>query len=152
MNVHKSADSTTGESHANKLQSHSDDVRNGFLIKPEERKWNWLRARAVLLPLITLALIAKAAATPAYPLKPSANGRYVVDSNNVPFLIIGDAPHSILANLNNADAATYLANRGMASTHFGLSFCATATPEEWARKALSTMDMMSMATILSRAH
>jgi hypothetical protein len=112
MNVHKSADSTTGESHANKLQSHSDDVRNGFLIKPDRRKWNWLRARAVLLPLITLALIAKAAATPAYPLKPSANGRYVVDSNNVPFLIIGDAPHSILANLNNADAATYLANRG----------------------------------------
>jgi hypothetical protein len=112
MNVHKSADSTTGESHANKLQSHSDDVRNGFLIEPDGRKWNWLRARAVLLPLITLALIAKAAATPAYPLKPSANGRYVVDSNNVPFLIIGDAPHSILANLNNADAATYLANRG----------------------------------------
>jgi hypothetical protein len=112
MNVHKSADSTTWESHANKLQSHSDDVRNGFLIEPDGRKWNWLRARAVLLPLITLALIAKAAATPAYPLKPSANGRYVVDSNNVPFLIIGDAPHSILANLNNADAATYLANRG----------------------------------------
>jgi len=50
-------------------------------------------------------------ATPAYPLKPSANGRYVVDRNNVPFLIIGDAPHSILANLNNADATTYLTNR-----------------------------------------
>ena len=62
--------------------------------------------------LISLALVAKAMATPAYPLRPSANGRYVVDSNNVPFLIIGDAPHSILANLNNADAATYLANRG----------------------------------------
>ena len=71
-----------------------------------------LRVRAVLLLLITLVLIAKAAATPAYPLKPSANGRYVVDSNNVPFLIIGDAPHSILANLNNADAATYLTDRG----------------------------------------
>jgi hypothetical protein len=51
-------------------------------------------------------------ATPAYPLKPNANGRYVVDRNNVPFLIIGDAPHSILANLNNADATTYLTNRG----------------------------------------
>jgi hypothetical protein len=51
-------------------------------------------------------------ATPAYPLKPSANGRYVVDRNNVPFLIIGDAPHSILANLNNADATTYLTDRG----------------------------------------
>ncbi len=80
--------------------------------KPDGRKWNWLRVRAVFLLLITLAFIAKAAATPGYPLKPSANGRHVVDSNNVPFLIIGDAPHSILANLNNADAATYLANRG----------------------------------------
>jgi hypothetical protein len=50
--------------------------------------------------------------TPAYPLKPSANGRYVVDRNNVPLLIIGDAPHSILANLNNANATTYLTNRG----------------------------------------
>ena len=57
--------------------------------------------QAVLPLLISLVLVAKAMATPAYPLKPSANGRYVVDSNNVPFLILGDAPHSILANLNN---------------------------------------------------
>jgi len=68
--------------------------------------------QAVIPLLISLTLVAKAMATPAYPLKPSANGRYVVDRNNVPFLIIGDAPHSILANLNNADATTYLTNRG----------------------------------------
>ena len=68
--------------------------------------------RAIFPLLISLALVAKAAATPAYPLHPSADGRYVVDSNNVPFLIIGDAPHSILANLNNADATTYLTDRG----------------------------------------
>ena len=36
----------------------------------------------------------------------------MVDSNNVPFLIIGDAPHSILAKLNNSDATTYLTDRG----------------------------------------
>jgi Protein of unknown function (DUF4038)/Concanavalin A-like lectin/glucanases superfamily/Putative collagen-binding domain of a collagenase len=47
-----------------------------------------------------------------YPLRASANGRYLVDSNNVPFLIIGDAPHSLITNLNSADAAVYLANRG----------------------------------------
>ena len=29
-----------------------------------------------------------------------------------PFLIIGDAPHSILAKLNNSDAVTYLTDRG----------------------------------------
>jgi hypothetical protein len=68
--------------------------------------------RAALLLLISLALVAKAMARPAYPLKPSANGRYLVNRNNVPFLIIGDAPHSILANLNDADAATYLTDRG----------------------------------------
>ena len=39
MNVHKSPD-CTGESHANKLESHLDDVRNDFLIKPDGRKWN----------------------------------------------------------------------------------------------------------------
>ena len=43
---------------------------------------------------------------------PSANGRYMVDASNAPFLIIGDAPHSILANLNNSDAVTYLTDRG----------------------------------------
>ena len=47
-----------------------------------------------------------------YPLRPSANGRYIVDASNAPFLIIGDAPHSILANLNNSDAVTYLTDRG----------------------------------------
>ena len=47
-----------------------------------------------------------------YPLRPSANGRYVVDASNAPFLIIGDAPHSILAKLNNSDAVTYLTDRG----------------------------------------
>jgi len=47
-----------------------------------------------------------------YPLRPSANGRYMLDASNAPFLIIGDAPHSILANLSNSDAATYLTNRG----------------------------------------
>src|SRR5437763_14933615 len=47
-----------------------------------------------------------------YPLHPSANGRYMLDASNAPFLIIGDAPHSILAKLNNSDVATYLTNRG----------------------------------------
>src|SRR5215831_20340437 len=87
-------------------------MSDGLLIKPEGRKRDWLALRAVFPLLISLALMAKAAATPAYPLHPSANGRYVVDSNSVPFLIIGDAPHSILANLNNADATTYLTDRG----------------------------------------
>src|SRR5215475_7614343 len=79
---------------------------------PNGRKWDWPPLRAIFPLLLSLALVAKAGATPAYPLHPSANGRYVVDSNNVPFLIIGDAPHSILAKLNNTDATTYLTDRG----------------------------------------
>ena len=49
----------------------------------------------------------------AYPLKPSANARCLVDQNNMPFLVIGDSPHSLIVNLNASDAATYLINRGI---------------------------------------
>jgi len=93
-------------------KSRLDGVSKDLLIKPDGRKWDRLTVWVIFSLLISLALVAKASATPAYPLRPSANGRYVVDSNNVPFLIIGDAPHSILAKLNNADADTYLADRG----------------------------------------
>jgi len=93
-------------------KNYLDAFSDGLLIKPDGRKRDWLALRAVFPLLISLALVAKAAATPAYPLHPSANGRYMVDSNNVPFLIIGDAPHSILAKLNNTNATTYLTDRG----------------------------------------
>jgi hypothetical protein len=52
-----------------------------------------------------------ARSTPTYPLKKSANGRFLVDRNNVPFLIAGDAPQSLMVNLSEADAETYFANR-----------------------------------------
>jgi Protein of unknown function (DUF4038)/Putative collagen-binding domain of a collagenase len=48
---------------------------------------------------------------PAYPLKKSANGRYLVDQNNVPYLIAGDAPQALMVNLSDADAEMYFANR-----------------------------------------
>src|SRR6266702_3674167 len=50
--------------------------------------------------------------SPLYPIKASANNRYLVDQNNRPFLIIGDAPHTLLVNLSDADARAYLFNRG----------------------------------------
>jgi hypothetical protein len=46
-----------------------------------------------------------------YPVTASANGRYLVDQSGNPFLIVGDAPHSLIANLSQNDAAIYLANR-----------------------------------------
>jgi hypothetical protein len=47
----------------------------------------------------------------AYPLKKSGNGRYLVDQKNVPFLIAGDSPQSLMVNLSEPDADMYFANR-----------------------------------------
>ena len=47
----------------------------------------------------------------AFPLKASPNGRYLVDQSNIPFLMVGDAPQTIIADISYADAQTYFANR-----------------------------------------
>jgi hypothetical protein len=52
-----------------------------------------------------------AAAKPAYPLKASANNRYLVDQDNVPFLMVGDSPQALIGSLSQAQAATFIANR-----------------------------------------
>jgi hypothetical protein len=46
-----------------------------------------------------------------FPLKAGANGRYLVDQNNVPFLMTGDSPQTIIGNLTVADATTFLTDR-----------------------------------------
>ena len=46
-----------------------------------------------------------------YPLKVSANGRYLVDQNNVPFLITGDSPQALIVNLTEAEADSFFADR-----------------------------------------
>lgn len=46
-----------------------------------------------------------------FPLKASANNRYLVDQNSTPFLLMGDSPHAMFTNLSLADAATYLQDR-----------------------------------------
>ena len=47
----------------------------------------------------------------AYPLKASANGRYLVDQNGHPFLMAGDAPQSLVVNVSESDADRYFADR-----------------------------------------
>jgi hypothetical protein len=47
----------------------------------------------------------------AYPLRMSANHRYFVDQNNVPFLVIGDSPQSLGTKLTPTDQTTYFADR-----------------------------------------
>ena len=61
----------------------------------------------VLLPL----LLSVAAPAADYPLKASADGRYLVDQDSTPFLMVGDSPHSLIVNLSDADAAAYILNR-----------------------------------------
>jgi uncharacterized repeat protein (TIGR01451 family) len=57
---------------------------------------------------------ASAAETPtgsAFPLKVSSNGRYLVDQNGVPFLMVGDSPQSAIGNLSLSEAQRYFADR-----------------------------------------
>src|SRR5580693_691884 len=54
---------------------------------------------------------ATSASGPVFPLKISANGRYLVDQKNVPFLIVGDSPQGLMGRLSEHDAETYLADR-----------------------------------------
>ena len=51
------------------------------------------------------------ATSPAYPLKVSANGRYLVDQNNMPFLIAGDVPQPMVGMISTTDAAGYFDDR-----------------------------------------
>src|SRR6516162_6292061 len=52
-----------------------------------------------------------AGAAPAYPLKVSANGRYLVDQKAAPFLITGDSPQALMVNLSEEEAEFFFANR-----------------------------------------
>ncbi len=72
---------------------------------------NFSAARALLSLVVCFGMMTNGLAAPAYPIKKSANGRYLSDRNNIPFLMVGDSPHSLIANLDESDAAAYLYNR-----------------------------------------
>jgi len=71
-----------------------------------------LRILAVLA-LTSLAMSPPLASggSPTYPLKRSANGRYLVDQNNAPVLIVGDSPQALMVNLATNEASVYFADR-----------------------------------------
>src|SRR5271166_1621464 len=46
-----------------------------------------------------------------YPVSVGPTGRYLVDQNNIPFLMVGDSPWPLIANLSESDAAVYFADR-----------------------------------------
>jgi len=47
----------------------------------------------------------------AYPLKVSLDKRYLVDQDNVPFLLMGDSPQALMVNLSEAEADMFFADR-----------------------------------------
>ena len=46
-----------------------------------------------------------------YPLKPSPNGRYLVDQSNAPVLLVGDSPQALMVNLTTNEAAMFFSDR-----------------------------------------
>ncbi len=88
-----------------------DGARHDFLITPDGRKRKSLLRQVAVLALISLAFVTPVLAGPTYPLMKSANGRYLVDQRNTPFLIIGDTAWSLMVNISEADAVIYFANR-----------------------------------------
>jgi hypothetical protein len=60
----------------------------------------------------TIPVTVSVSATPhAYPHEISANRRYLVDQNNIPFLIVGDDPQTMVTQLSTADAARFMEDR-----------------------------------------
>jgi hypothetical protein len=53
----------------------------------------------------------RASSLDGYPLRVGQTRRYLVDRRGRPFLIVGDAPQSLIVNASLRDAKTYLANR-----------------------------------------
>ncbi len=60
---------------------------------------------------LVLPTLSTAQATASFPLRLSANGRYLVDAGGAPFLIHGDAGWSLIVQLTNADTDFYLEDR-----------------------------------------
>jgi hypothetical protein len=48
---------------------------------------------------------------PAFPLKVAKSGRHLVDQSGTPFLIAGESPQALIANLSEKDAELFYANR-----------------------------------------
>src|SRR5262249_19157170 len=45
------------------------------------------------------------------PVKVGPTGRYLVDQRGVPFMILGDSPQTMIANVSESDAEDFLADR-----------------------------------------
>ena len=70
-----------------------------------------LRSAIIAAAVLMLSFGAAPIGATTFPLKVSANGRYLVDQNNVGFRVQGDSPWDVLVSLTASNVDTYLANR-----------------------------------------
>lgn len=70
-----------------------------------------IRLSLVIACLSVLTLAGTLAAAPAYPVKVGPTGRYLVDQNGAPFLIVGDSPQAMIGRVSESDAELFLARR-----------------------------------------
>jgi len=77
-----------------------------------------MKAQRLIFLAITIAASAAfanptsaAADRPVYPVKVSANGRYLVDRNNAPYLLTGDSTQGLTTNISTSDAEMFFADR-----------------------------------------
>lgn len=76
----------------------------------QARAWFLLPAMLIVCFVVTSGA-ASHAANVAYPLRKSANGRYLVDAQSVPFMVVGDSPQALMVNVSEAEADTFFADR-----------------------------------------
>src|ERR1700761_6893504 len=62
-------------------------------------------------PVNSEAPKAPAPVTPAFPVKVSANHRFLVDQNNAPFLIVGDSPQGLISRQTEKEIEGFFADR-----------------------------------------
>jgi len=82
-----------------------------FIVPHVKYKLIYRRLCHLAAGIVFAAMLTPGNAAPAYPLKSSANGHFLVDQNSNPTLITGDSPHALMVNLSEADAGTFLADR-----------------------------------------
>jgi hypothetical protein len=76
-----------------------------------DTRHNSTRTKLAALAFCFLISSVVSFAEPAYPLKTSANKRYLVDQNDVPFLMQGDAAWSLIVAASDSEVEQYLNNR-----------------------------------------
>lgn len=59
---------------------------------------NWCASRWSCVLVVSPVIATQVVAAPAHPLKVSANGRYLVGSNNLPRLLTGDSRQTLFGN------------------------------------------------------